>query len=160
MRSHTRGDARSHCPLPAPPNRPTTHARDASGGAHAQACKHGEVERIAPLLDGDALSAADGTAAIRYQSVIGAAAAVDSIDGRFFAERALAATFDDGRASRVLPAGEDLGRQQRFGFGEIAQAYQDSMRVLRLAAAEGAPFVACAQYICEVEHYAYHPDGV
>ena len=31
----------------------------------------------------------------------------------------------------------DLRRQQRFGFGEIATAYQESMRKLRLAAAEG-----------------------
>ena len=37
-----------------------------------EACKYGEVERIEPLLDGDALSSREGTAAIRFQSVISA----------------------------------------------------------------------------------------
>ena len=121
----------------------------------SEACKHGEVERIEPLLDGSALNSTEGSAAIRFQSVLGAAAAVDALDGRFFAERTLGAAFDDGRAASNLPAGEDVRRQQRFGFGEIAQAYQESMRKLRLAAAEGAPFVACAQFLGELDHYEY-----
>jgi hypothetical protein len=120
-----------------------------------EACKHGEVERIMPLLDGDAIHPTEGCLAIRFESVLGAAAAVDALDGRFFAERSLAAAFDDGRACRTLPAEVDQTRQQRFGFGEVAQAYQDSMRVLRLAAAEGAPFIACAQFVCDVEHYEF-----
>ena len=125
----------------------------------AEACKYGEVERIELLLDGDALSSTEGTAAIRFHSVLAAAAAVDALDGRFFAERSLAAAFDDGRASRVLPAGEDVRRQQRFGFGEIAEAYQESIKVLRLAAADGAPFISCNPFLVEVEHYDYHADG-
>ena len=28
-------------------------------------------------------------------------------------------------------------------------------QVLRLAAAEGAPFIACSTFLCEVEHYKY-----
>ena len=91
----------------------------------SEACKHGEVERIAPLLDGDATHPTEGVAAIRYQSVIAAAAAVDALDGRFFCERSLAADFDEGRAHKTLPAGEDVARQRRFGFGEIAQAFQE-----------------------------------
>ena len=43
----------------------------------------------------------------------------------------------------------------RFGFAEIAEAYPESLRVLRLAAAEGAPFIACADCLCEVEHYEF-----
>ena len=156
----------------------------------SEACRHGEVERIEPLLDGNALNSTEGCVAIRFQSVLGAAAAVDALDGRlppsqrrlhpsqrpdqptfhrpwtcpdrcpcpagrYFAERSLAASFDDGRAVGALPAGADVGRQQRFGFGEMAQAFQESLRVLRLAAAEGAPFIACAQFLCEVEHYGY-----
>ena len=124
-----------------------------------EACKYGEVERIEPLLDGDALSSAEGCAAIRFQSVLSAAAAVDALDGRFFCERALSVAFDDGRAARVLPAGEDVRRQQRFGFGEMAQAYQESMRVLRLASAEGAPFIGCAAFVAELEHYQYAAAG-
>ena len=65
----------------------------------------------------------------------------------------------DGRAARVLPAGEDVRRQQRFGFGEMAQAYQESMRVLRLASAEGAPFIGCAAFVAELEHYQYAAAG-
>eukprot|EP00965_Chrysotila_dentata_P087128 2876306-Pleurochrysis_carterae.AAC.1 len=47
----------------------------------------------------------------------------------------------------------------------MAQAYQESLRVLRLAAAEGAPFIACAHFLIPVEHYEYRgietaPDGV
>jgi len=38
-----------------------------------------------------------------------------------------------------MPEGVDAERQERFGFGEAAGAYQDSLKVLRLAAAEGAP---------------------
>lgn len=87
----------------------------------SEACKYGEVERIEPLLDGSALNSTEGSAAIRFQSVLAAAAAVDALDGRFFAERTLAVAFDDGRAAAALPAGEDIRRQQRFGFGEIAQ---------------------------------------
>ena len=33
----------------------------------------------------------------------------------------------------------DTLRQERFGFGEMAQAYRESHRKLSLAAAEGAP---------------------
>ena len=71
-----------------------------------ECCKHGEVERISPLLDGNALNSSDGAAAVRFQSVIAAAAAVDALDGRFFAERALVASFDDGRAAAALPSGD------------------------------------------------------
>ena len=40
--------------------------------------------------------------------------------------------------SRACAARAD-DAQARFGFGEVAQAYQESIRVLRIAAAEGAP---------------------
>ena len=43
-----------------------------------ECCLHGEVQRIAILRD---------FAAVRFASVISAAAAVDALDGRFFAER-------------------------------------------------------------------------
>ena len=123
----------------------------------SEACKHGEIEQVAPLLDGDAIHPSEGCAAIRFTNVVDAAAAVDALDGRFFAERSLAAGFDDGRACRTLPAGCDLARQQRFGFGEMAEAFQESLRVLRLASAEGASFIACATFLCDVEHYAFRP---
>ena len=126
----------------------------------SECCKHGEVERITvllPELAGPAVVQALGSeaVAIRFQKLEGAAAAVDALDGRFFAERELQAAFDDGTAAPLLPAEEDVTRQQRFGFGEIAIAYQDSIRVLRLAAAEGALFVACSTYLCEVDLYEY-----
>ena len=75
-----------------------------------ECCKHGEVERIEPLLDGNALNSTEGCAAVRFQSAIAAAAAIDALDGRYFAERTLAAAFDDGRAAAALPAGEDRRR--------------------------------------------------
>ena len=37
----------------------------------------------------------------------------------------------------------------------IWQAYQDSMRVLRLASSEGALFIACATFICDLDLYDY-----
>ena len=125
----------------------------------SEACKHGEVERIAPLLDGDATHPTEGVAAIRYQSVIAAAAAVDALDGRFFCERSLAADFDEGRAHKTLPAGEDVARQRRFGFGEIAQAFQESLRTLGLASAEGAPFIGCQQFVTDLQFYSFLPNG-
>ena len=63
------------------------------------------------------------------------------------------------RAARTLPAAEDTARQQRFGFGEVAAAYQDSLRTLRLASAEGAPFIGCATFLCDVELYTFNPAG-
>ena len=95
-----------------------------------ECCLHGEVQRIVILRD---------FAAVRFASVISAAAAVDALDGRFFAERTLKAEFDDGTVAPSLPSEHDTLRQERFGFGEMAQAYRESHRTLSLAAAEGAP---------------------
>ena len=95
-----------------------------------ECCLHGEVQRIVILRD---------FAAVRFASVISAAAAVDALDGRFFAERTLKAEFDDGTVAPSLPSEHDTLRQERFGFGEMAQAYRESHRKLSLAAAEGAP---------------------
>ena len=99
-----------------------------------ECCLHGEVQRIVILRD---------FAAVRFASVIAAAAAVDAFDGRFFAERTLKAEFDDGSVAPSLPSEHDTLRQDRFGFGEMAQAYRDSHRTLSLAAAEGAPYIGC-----------------
>ena len=55
-----------------------------------ECCLHGEVQRIVLLRD---------FAAVRFQSLIAAAAAVDAIDGRCFAERTL--KVDAARASRA-----------------------------------------------------------
>jgi hypothetical protein len=73
------------------------------------------------------------------QSFSSAAAALDAIDGRTFDSRPLRAEFDDGSLGPRLPASPDAARQERFGFGEAAGAYIDSIRMLQLAAAEGAP---------------------
>ena len=54
-------------------------------------------------------------------------------------ERTLKAEFDDGTVAPSLPSEHDTLRQERFGFGEMAQAYRESHRKLSLAAAEGAP---------------------
>lgn len=138
-----------------------------------ECCLHGEVERIALLpprpgnvagngqSDGNvtssSLSSPAFSAAVRFQSVIAAAAAVDAVDGRFFGERQLRAEFDDdeGGVAPSLPAEHDTLRQDRFGFGEMAQAYRDSLRTLQLAAAEGAPFIGCSHFVCAVEWYEY-----
>jgi hypothetical protein len=120
---------------PACPARPAPHLQPiCSPSARLQVwlecCLHGEVQRIVILRD---------FAAVRFASVISAAAAVDALDGRFFAERTLKAEFDDGTVAPSLPSEHDTLRQDRFGFGEMAQAYRDSHRTLSLAAAEGAP---------------------
>jgi len=120
----------------------------------SECCRHGEVERIA-IFAGLAAADADTRVAVRFQTLSAATSAVDALDGRFFAERTLHADFDDGSFAKLLPATEDRDRQERFGFGEIAQAVQDSIKVLKLAAAEGAPFIACAQFLIAVEHYDY-----
>ena len=82
-------------------------------------------------------------AAVRFQSLEAAAAALDALDGRHFDTRPLRAAFDDGTYAARLDGSEDTERQSRFGFGDAAAAYQDSLRVLRLAAAEGEPRVEC-----------------
>lgn len=82
-------------------------------------------------------------AAVRFQSLEAAAAALDALDGRHFDTRPLRAAFDDGTYAARLDGSEDTERQTRFGFGDAAAAYQDSLRVLRLAAAEGEPSRVC-----------------
>ncbi len=96
-------------------------------------------------------------AAVRFDNLAAATAAVDALDGRYFAERSLVAEFDDGALSSQLPRGSDTARQQRYGFGEMAAATQDSIRVLQLASAEGAPFIACETFVVKVDHYTYKP---
>ena len=74
---------------------------------------------------------------MRFASLIAAASCVDSLNGRFFAERELMASIDDGSDAPQIPAGDDVGRQQRFGFGEIAEvrAHIDGARVWAAARA-------------------------
>ena len=93
-------------------------------------------------------------------ALIAAAAAVDALDGRFFCERSLAADFDEGRAHKTLPAGEDVARQRRFGFGEIAQAFQDSLRKLRLAACELRQSLVLRVHELRLPEDMCKPDGV
>lgn len=126
----------------------------------SECCRHGEVERILLLPNGSQGGNGEGEgeglppcAAVRFQSLIAAASAVDALNGRFFASRELSAAFDDGTAAPLIPGEEDRDRQHRFGFGEIAVAYQESTRLLRLAAAEGVLFIACASFVCELELY-------
>ena len=113
-----------------------------------------QVERIR-IFVGD--SACMCRAAVRFDNLAAATAAVDALDGRYFAERSLVAEFDDGALSSQLPRGSDTARQQRYGFGEMAAATQDSIRVLQLASAEGAPFIACETFVVKVDHYTYKP---
>ncbi|KAL1521005.1 hypothetical protein AB1Y20_022562 [Prymnesium parvum] len=118
----------------------------------SECCRHGEVEAISLMPDH---AVGQPCAAVRFQSLIAAASAVDALNGRHFEARELYAAFDDGSAAALLPAESDTARQERFGFGEIAQAYQESIRLLTLAAAEGARFISCASFVCELELYEY-----
>ena len=149
-------------PPPSPPEAREAWIDELTDDLWSECCRHGEVERIQVVLP--AVAGEAWGVAVRFQSLIAAASAVDALNGRFFAERELVASFDDGSAAGLIPPDADRGRQERFGFGEIAQAYQESMRVLRLAAAEGALFIACASFVCELEFYEYRsgladPDG-
>jgi len=73
----------------------------------AECCRHGEVERIR-IFVGD--SACMCRAAVRFDNLAAATAAVDALDGRYFAERSLVAEFDDGALSSQLPRGSDTAR--------------------------------------------------
>ena len=91
----------------------------------AECCRHGEVERILVFTSGMAAHGGSGDeckAAVRFEAFSSATACVDALDGRFFAERALRAEFDDGTHAPQLDEGCDEERQARFGYGEIAQA--------------------------------------
>ena len=73
-----------------------------------------------------------------------AAAALDAIDGRSFDSHQVSAEFDDGSLRQHILETPDTERQERFGFGEAAGAYLDSIRILKLAIAEGAPVLPFA----------------
>jgi hypothetical protein len=64
-----------------------------------------EVERICVFAASDS---EDCRVAVRFQTLVAATGAVDALDGRFFAERALRAQFDDGTFTAQLPGGEVL----------------------------------------------------
>ena len=66
-----------------------------------------QVERIR-IFVGD--SACMCRAAVRFDNLAAATAAVDALDGRYFAERSLVAEFDDGALSSQLPRGSDTAR--------------------------------------------------
>lgn len=81
-----------------------------------ECCKCGELEQIAVHARGPAL----GAATVRFEGALPAAEAVDLMDGRFFCERRLEASFWDGDASLGCELATDSARQLQFGFGKAA----------------------------------------
>ncbi|KAG8468598.1 hypothetical protein KFE25_013681 [Diacronema lutheri] len=81
-----------------------------------ECCKCGEVEQILAHVRGAPL----GSATVRFEGALAAAEAVDLLDGRFYCERRLDASFWDGDAQYACGLDVDVSRQLQFGFGDAA----------------------------------------
>ena len=102
-----------------------------------------------------------GAAVHALPSVMGAAAAVDALDGRWFAERALGAQFDDGAgARRRCRRRRPHARQRRFGWGEAARAWQRARARCSSPPPNpaGAPFICVRHRVVDVDAYEYRAD--
>ncbi|KAJ1626328.1 hypothetical protein T492DRAFT_1033409 [Pavlovales sp. CCMP2436] len=82
-----------------------------------ECCRCGEVEQIGVHFDG----AAFGCASVRFEEVLPAAECVDLMDGRYFCERQLEASFWDGDPAFACALDVDRPRQLQFGFGDAAE---------------------------------------
>lgn len=136
----------------------------------ARCCQHGEVERI-ELLGGVAAGGGLGGsvstygeelyAVARFQEAEAAAAALHDLGSRPLAVEPLQrmrtphVQLDDGELASRIALAPDGERQCRFGFGDAARAHQESLRILKLAAAAGAEFVRCDRFVADVDLYEF-----